>query len=188
MVLKTSINDCHIQPDTMAPSLTKTLESAIAQFRDSINSSYELDEEFVSALCTEIETIFTPVLKKVQNSNKKRQKRKGPKKVSGYNVFIKQGMVSASAEEKTPTEKISELAQQWKDMDDAAKQPFKDQATAANEEALAAWNEANPATEEEATPEPEPVEAAAPAPVVEEEKPAAAPKKRGRKKKAAATA
>lgn len=171
----------------MAPSLAKTLESAIAQFRDSINSSYELDEEFVSALCTEIETIFTPILKKVQNSNKKRQKRQGPKKVSGYNVFIKQGMVSASSEEKTPTEKISELAQQWKDMDDAAKQPFKDQATAANEEALSAWNEAHPATEEEAAPAPEPVEAA-PAPDVEEEKPAAAPKKRGRKKKAAATA
>lgn len=85
--------------------------------------------------------IPTTVTVSASGTKTKKTKKTGPKKLSGYQLFVKEKMPEMKANESiVPKERMGAIGAAWKLLTDDEKAVFKGKATTVNEEAAAEWD------------------------------------------------
>jgi hypothetical protein len=115
------------------------LSAAEEQFRDKIQNSYELEPEFVSALCAMYRETVEPLLADAGAATKRtraassKSATKKPRKKSAYNVFVREMMKTTGIKDLDHKQKMGAIAKMWKDLDAGARDQYTDMAKEEND-------------------------------------------------------
>lgn len=132
---------------------TENVENATASFRKLVLASYELDDAFVDSICGFYQQTVkdllaslpapkargraaakeTTVAVEQAEAAPKKERAKGSRKKSPYNIFVREMMKTAEIQSLDHKQKMSAIANKWKSLDDAGKAPYTQMANEEND-------------------------------------------------------
>lgn len=120
-----------------ADKVAEALDNATAAFRDSLISSYDLDDEVVDAICDIFKTSASPLAaaapkrSRAKSGDKKQTKRRK----SAYNVYVREQMRTDEIKAVPHKEKMGQIALSWKTLSDEEKEQYQLKANEENDAA-----------------------------------------------------
>jgi len=116
-----------------------TVAAAEETFRKLVLEQYDLENDFVDAICGFFRTAAAPLAessaaapKRARNSTAASKPRKSRRK-SAYNVFVREMMKTDDIKQLDHKAKMGAIAERWKQLTDDDKQPYTTMANAENE-------------------------------------------------------
>ena len=114
---------------------TERLTAAEESFRSLILEQYDLEPEFVSAICGIFSKAAGPLAEASALTKRARASSSKPKKSrkkSAYNVFVREMMKTGDIKELDHKQKMGAIAKLWKELDLTDRSPYADMATEEN--------------------------------------------------------
>lgn len=121
-----------------ADKSTDRLTAAEESFKTSLLEQYDLESDFVAAICAIFRKAAEPLAETSTTAPKRARSASKPKKSrkkSAYNVFVREMMKTDEIKDLDHKQKMGAIAKLWKDLSDNDRTPYTDMA---NEENAAA--------------------------------------------------
>jgi hypothetical protein len=123
---------------------TERVAAAEEIFRNLVLNQYDLEEDFVSAICGFFRTAAEPLAESSATPKRSRATTGKPKKArkkSAYNVYVREMMKTDDIQKLNHKEKMGAIASCWKELNDDDKTPYTKMANDENAETIAVTEE-----------------------------------------------
>lgn len=114
---------------------TDRLDAAEATFKSSLLEQYDLESDFVAAICAIFRTAAEPLAEASAAPKRSRAASNKPKKTrkkSAYNVFVREMMKTEDIKDLDHKQKMGAIAELWKKLDTDGRTPYTEMADEEN--------------------------------------------------------
>lgn len=120
---------------------TDRLDAAEASFKSSLLEQYDLESDFVTAICATFRAAAEPLAEASAAPKRSRAASNKPKKTrkkSAYNVFVREMMKTDDIKDLDHKQKMGAIAELWKKLDAEGRTPYTEMADEENAVAVPA--------------------------------------------------